>query len=112
MTALSFCAKAAARLAHLSQRYKGSALLVSVEGGGCSGLKYSIKPTNDTPLELDEVIDVEGTKIIVCGKSMMYLLGTNVSWVEDIMGDRFEFTNPNAGATCGCGETFTPRKLD
>jgi len=85
---------------------------VSVKGGGCSGLKYSIEPTHDPPLASDEVMTVGGAKIIVCGKSMMYLLGTNVSWVEDIMGDRFEFTNPNAGATCGCGETFTPQKLD
>ena len=56
---------------------------------------------NDHKLRIDEL------KINVCGKSLLYLLGTNVDWKEDYMGNRFVFENPNASSKCGCGTTFS-----
>ena len=53
------------------------------------------------------MIKIDDVNIVVCGKSLMHLLGTHVYWKHDEMGARIEFTNPNAKSTCGCGETFS-----
>ena len=84
-----------------------NALLIGIKGGGCNGLKYYIEPTSETPDRLDEVIDKEGVKIVICGKSIMHLLGSEIKWKEDFMGSRIEFTNPNAKGSCGCGESWS-----
>lgn len=84
-----------------------TALLIGVKGGGCNGYKYYIEPTSDEPDKKDELIIVDNLKIIICGKSLFKLLGTNVYWKNDIMGARIEFDNPNAKTKCGCGDTFS-----
>jgi len=108
-TPLTFCTQAIKRLHHIQKISRKSAVLIGVKGGGCNGLKYTITPTNDTPLKHDECFSLDDTNIIVCGDSLLHILGTKVYWVEDVMGDRFEFENPNAGGTCGCGSTFSPK---
>ena len=82
-------------------------ILVGVKGGGCNGLKYYVEPTNDPPNKLDETIKVDDVNIIVCGKSLFHLIGTEVKWKDDLMGSGLEFNNPNATSSCGCGETFS-----
>ena len=79
---------------------------IGVKGGGCNGLKYYIEPTNEKPEKFDEIIKLKELQINVCGKSMIYLLGTEIKWVENYMGKGLEFNNPNATSNCGCGETF------
>ena len=86
---------------------KSKYILFNVEGGGCNGLKYNLKPDNEEPKKIDEIVDMDDLKINVCGKSLLYLLGTTIDWTEDIMGSRFTFENPNASAKCGCGTTFS-----
>ena len=54
-----------------------------------------------------EIVKIDDFKINVCGKSLLYLLGTTIDWTEDIMGNRFTFENPNATGKCGCGTTFS-----
>ena len=83
------------------------AILLSVQGGGCNGLKYVVEPTSELPAALDEQLAVDGVPLIVCGKSLFHLLGTSIRWEEDTMGAGLRFDNPNAQATCGCGETFS-----
>ncbi|MGE0931228.1 HesB/IscA family protein [Peijinzhouia sedimentorum] len=78
---------------------------VSVEGGGCSGLMYNLgfdDKTNDG----DEVFEDNGVKILVNKKSLLYLLGTTLDFSEGLNGKGFQFVNPNATRTCGCGESF------
>ena len=82
-------------------------ILFSVEGGGCNGFRYNLEPISDEPKKIDEIIQLDNFKINVCGKSLLYLLGTTIDWKEDFMGSRFEFDNPNAAAKCGCGTTFS-----
>lgn len=77
-----------------------------IKSGGCSGFKYIFKPCNDEPLKGDEVIIENNVKIKVCGMSIMTVLGTEIDWQEDIMGNRFVFNNPNADFKCGCGSSF------
>ena len=79
-------------------------ILIGVKGGGCNGLKYYIEPTNNPPKKLDEFIKEEN--VIVCGESLLFLLGSKLEWKTDAMGSRIEFINPNATSKCGCGETF------
>ena len=86
---------------------KSKYILFSIEGGGCNGLKYNLEPNNDEPKKIDEIVKIDDFKINVCGKSLLYLLGTTIDWKEDFMGSRFEFDNPNASAKCGCGTTFS-----
>ncbi len=82
-------------------------ILFSVEGGGCNGFKYNLKPFSKEPKKIDEIVRLDDLKINVCGQSLLYLLGTTIDWKEDFMGSRFVFENPNASAKCGCGTTFS-----
>jgi len=85
-------------------------ILIGVKGGGCNGLKYYIEPINNEYIgsKLDEKIKINNIDIVICGESLMYLLGTEIKWKNDFMGSGLEFINPNAQSTCGCGETFSP----
>lgn len=78
---------------------------VSVQGGGCSGLMYDLK--FDANIEAnDEVFEDNGIKILVDKKSLLYLLGTKLDFSDGLNGKGFQFINPNASRTCGCGESF------
>ena len=79
---------------------------VGVEGGGCSGLTYQLK--FDTELkENDKVFEDKGLKLIVDKKSFLYLIGTELDFSDGLNGKGFQFHNPNASRTCGCGESFS-----
>ncbi len=101
---MTFCSNT---ISHLKTISKNNTILIGIKGGGCSGYKYYIEPTLDEPEKRDELILIDNLRIIVCGKSLMYLLGTHVYWKHDVMGARIEFDNPNAKSTCGCGDTFS-----
>ena len=77
-----------------------------VKSGGCSGFQYYFTPCDEKPLKGDEVVVEDNVKIKVCGVSIMNILGTEIDWQEDIMGNRFIFNNPNADFKCGCGSSF------
>ena len=80
-----------------------------VKGGGCNGFNYKLEPTNDTPDKLDEVVKIDNIEIHVCNHSLIHLLGTNIDWTEDIMGQGFTFQNPMAQSNCGCGTSFSSK---
>lgn len=84
---------------------EGSNVRVSVKGGGCSGLMYDL--SFDTQVQpADEVFEDKGVKILVDKKSLLYLLGTTLDFSDGLNGKGFQFVNPNASRTCGCGESF------
>ena len=78
---------------------------VSVQGGGCSGLMYDLSFDSNI-LESDNVYEDKGVKILVDKKSLLYLLGTTLDFSDGLNGKGFQFLNPNASRTCGCGESF------
>ena len=78
---------------------------VAVKGGGCSGLMYDLKFDNQLT-QTDEVFEDKGVKVIVDKKSLLYLLGTTLDFSDGLNGKGFQFVNPNASRTCGCGESF------
>ena len=104
---LTFCSKAIQQLKIISTTNGSRPLLIGVKGGGCNGFKYFIEPTVVEESAKNETMIVDGVNIVVCEKSLFYLIGTEVTWKKDLMGERFDFINPNASGTCGCGETFS-----
>ena len=82
------------------------ALRVGVKGGGCSGLSY-VMDFDDKVDETDEVVNIdEGLKVVIDRKSVLYLFGTELTYSDGLNGKGFQWENPNASRTCGCGESF------
>jgi iron-sulfur cluster assembly protein len=84
----------------------GFFIRVGVEGGGCSGLMYQLTFDNEEK-EGDKAIVDNGIKVVVDKKSYLYLIGTILDFSGGLNGKGFVFNNPNAGRTCGCGESFS-----
>lgn len=82
-------------------------LRVGVRQGGCSGMSYMMEFEDaDKISEQDEVFDYEGFKIVCDRKSILYLYGLVLDYSNAMIGGGFQFTNPNANQTCGCGKSF------
>ncbi len=82
-------------------------LRVGVRQGGCSGMSYMMDFEEPSQLrENDEVFDYEGFKIVCDPKSMLYLYGLMLDYSDALIGGGFQFTNPNAAQSCGCGKSF------
>ena len=80
-------------------------LRVGVKGGGCSGLSYDLSfDTEQQPA--DTLAENNGVKILIDNKSLLYLIGTELEFSDGLNGKGFQFINPNASRTCGCGESF------
>ena len=80
-------------------------LRVSVSGGGCSGFQYQFA-LDDKSEDGDIVVERDGAALVVDGMSLMYVLGAELDFVEDLTGSYFKVTNPNASSSCGCGTSF------
>jgi iron-sulfur cluster assembly protein len=80
-------------------------LRMKVIGGGCSGLQYQLA-FDDQLKEQDSEIESNGVRVIVDEKSALYLVGTNLDFVDTLMESGFKIVNPNAKNTCGCGQSF------
>ena len=81
-------------------------LRVGVRGGGCSGNSYFMEFCEQESAG-DEVVQSEGVKLVVDGKSLMLLGGTQIDFVSGLMGSGFKFVNPNVRHSCACGESFS-----
>jgi iron-sulfur cluster assembly protein len=84
----------------------GYFIRVGVEGGGCSGLMYQLTFDNEEKAE-DKAFENNGIRVVVDKKSFLYLVGTTLDFSGGLNGKGFVFQNPNAGRTCGCGESFS-----
>ena len=84
----------------------GSFIRVGVEGGGCSGLTYKLEFDNQMRAD-DKIFEDKGMKIVCDKKSFLYLIGTELDFTDGLNGKGFQFNNPNASRTCGCGESFS-----
>ena len=81
-------------------------LRVGVKGGGCSGLSYELGFDNQEQ-EGDNLVEIDGFRVAVDKKSFLYLFGTELDFTSGLNGKGFQFINPNASRTCGCGESFS-----
>ena len=83
------------------------ALRIGVKGGGCSGFSYVMGLDAPEPKPLDETFQADGVKVLVDTKSHLYLDGMTIDYVSGTMGGGFQFNNPNAKKSCGCGSSFS-----
>ena len=83
-----------------------SALRVSVEGGGCSGFSYKFDLVEDRNDD-DVAIEKDGATVLIDDLSLVYMGGSVIDFVDDLMGQSFQIKNPNAVASCGCGTSFS-----
>ena len=84
------------------------AIYFSLKSGGCNGFEYNLEPTNNSLQKGDELYSKSGVDIQICKKSLIYIIGTEIDWEKNIMGETFKFNNPVAKNSCGCGSSFNP----
>jgi iron-sulfur cluster assembly accessory protein len=89
----------------LRQEPAGTMLRVSVEGGGCSGFQYKFDTERDR-VEDDIVIERSGATVLIDPVSLNHMAGSEIDFVDDLIGSSFKVNNPNATASCGCGTSF------
>lgn len=89
-------------------KQNGKSALLYLKSGGCNGFSYNfdILQEDKRPEKLDEKYSMGEYNLYLCNKSIMYLLGTKIDYIEDIMGSRFDFSNDNMQSKCGCGTSF------
>lgn len=105
--AISMTTAAAERVSNfLQNRGKGLGLRVGVKTTGCSGLAYVLEFVDELHDD-DQVFEEHGLKLIVDGKSLVYIDGTQLDFVKEGLNEGFQFNNPNVNGECGCGESFT-----
>ena len=84
----------------------GQMLRVAVDGGGCSGFQYSFD-FDDSRNGDDSVFARDGVRVVIDDISLEFLAGSEIDYVEELVGAYFTVRNPNAASTCGCGVSFT-----
>ncbi len=105
--AISMTPAAADRVrSFLANRGKGLGLRVGVKTTGCSGLAYVLEFVDELNDD-DQVFEQNDVKLIVDGKSLVYIDGTQLDFVKEGLNEGFQFNNPNVNGECGCGESFT-----
>ena len=90
----------------LGREAPGTMLRVSVEGGGCSGFQYKFDMER-TKAEDDVLIRRDGAAVLIDAVSLNYLAGSEIDFVDDLIGASFRINNPQAKASCGCGTSFS-----
>ena len=98
-------------MANAEGKYQG--VRVGVENGGCAGMSYTMDYA-EAAQPFEEVVEDKGVKVFIDPKAIMFLIGTEMDFVQEKFGARFVFNNPNQTAACGCGESvsITPAKVD
>ena len=91
--------------AFLTNRGKGLGLRLGVRTSGCSGMAYVLEFVDEANDD-DIVFEDKGIKVIIDGKSLVYLDGTELDFVKEGLNEGFKFNNPNVSSECGCGESF------
>lgn len=91
--------------AFMNNRGKGLGLRLGVRTSGCSGMAYVLEFV-DAMNDDDIVFENKGVKVIIDGKSLVYLDGTELDFVKEGLNEGFKFNNPNVSSECGCGESF------
>ncbi|KOF22514.1 MAG: iron-sulfur cluster insertion protein ErpA [Ensifer adhaerens] len=83
-----------------------NAMRVSVEGGGCSGFSYKFDLVDDANDD-DFVLEKDNAKVLIDSLSLVYMGGSEIDFIDNLLGQSFQIKNPNAVASCGCGTSFS-----
>ena len=105
---LSLTQAAIDRIKHLvaTQGNGAPGIQIGVRTAGCSGMSYTIDFV-ERIADNAELVEAGGVKVVIDPEAVMYLVGTEMDFVEDKLGSAFKFKNPNEAGRCGCGESFT-----
>ena len=97
------------QIKNLIRSSKSPSAYLYLKGGGCNGFSYKFKILKEDikPKKLDETISIDSKNLYLCHSSLMFLIGTKIDYIEDIMGSRFDFQNPAIESKCGCGTSFS-----
>jgi iron-sulfur cluster assembly accessory protein len=99
--------RAAKRIAEIvAGEQAARALRISVEGGGCSGFQYKFDLVPDAAPD-DTVLERAGAKVVIDSVSLGFLAGSEIDFVDDLIGASFRVNNPQATQSCGCGTSFS-----
>ena len=90
----------------LSKEPEGTALRISVAGGGCSGFQYEYNLVPGVAADDDFVIERDSAKVLIDSLSLEFMGGAEIDFADDLIGQAFQIKNPNAVASCGCGTSF------
>lgn len=90
----------------VAREAQGDYLRVAIAGGGCNGLSYKLRFA-PTPKRGDILVESAGVRVLVDPKTALYLKGTHIDYSSALIAGGFKFTNPNAKASCSCGESFS-----
>ena len=106
-TTITVTDSAAKRIAQiLSKETDKNAMRVSVEGGGCSGFSYKFDLVSESDGD-DIVLEKGEAKVLIDRLSVVYMDGSEIDFVDNLLGQSFQIKNPNAVASCGCGTSFS-----
>jgi len=83
-----------------------SSLRLAVNGGGCSGFSYEFE-LDGKPADGDVIVQRDGATLLIDSVSLVYILGSEIDFVDDLMAAQFQVNNPNATSSCGCGTSFS-----
>lgn len=104
---VSITSRAASRIKDIMTAHPGSTgLRVAVEGGGCSGFQYDFK-LDSQRADDDLVIEKDGATVLIDSISLVYINGSEIDFVDDLIGRSFKVNNPQATMSCGCGTSFS-----
>jgi iron-sulfur cluster assembly accessory protein len=109
MTALppTLSDRAARRISAILAREAGGTMLrLAVTGGGCSGFQYNFA-LDEARLEDDLVLEKDGATVLIDPVSLDFLVGAEIDFTDDLIGQAFKINNPNATSSCGCGTSFS-----
>lgn len=90
----------------LGKEQPGTVLRIAVSGGGCSGFQYEYKIVQETATDDDLVLEGNGATVLIDSLSLEFMGGSEIDYVDDLIGQSFQIKNPNAVAGCGCGTSF------
>jgi iron-sulfur cluster assembly protein len=90
----------------IAREQQGEFLRIAINGGGCNGLSYKLKFTGE-PRRGDILVRSASIPVLVDSKTALYLKGTVLDYSDKLLAGGFKFTNPNAKASCSCGESFS-----
>jgi iron-sulfur cluster assembly accessory protein len=105
-TDITVTERAARRIGEILGSEPGAMLRLSVMGGGCSGFQYKFDVDRDKADD-DVVVSRDGVTVLVDPVSLQYLAGSEIDFVDDLIGASFKVNNPKAKASCGCGTSFS-----
>jgi len=90
----------------LTNEAPGTVLRIGVIGGGCSGFQYTFNLDDGSPAGDDLVLERDGATVLIDSMSLEFMGGSEIDYVDELIGASFQIKNPNAQSACGCGTSF------